>query len=258
MAKQSGQSKREKSARDAAAAIEPTLARLTIAAPTSVTSLEGFKITRDKVAVPPEAWGSDVPVDPGDHVVAASAPGYEVWSTTVSVAASNSKSVTIPDLQALPKAAPADGRAPTSEGSRAPASAPLTSALADQPSQAGPKFWNTQRALALVAGGVGVAGGVFAIVEFVAFSDKKDELEHVCPALGCANQADKDRASTLHDQAASARTLSIVGAVVGGVGLVTGTVLWLTVPSAPASTQTVGFVPSVGPHRWMLTIERTF
>jgi hypothetical protein len=74
---------REKVARERAEAVEPRLARLTIEVPFSPSP--ALRIERDGTHVGTPQWGLPVPVDPGVHRIAASAPGYEPWSTEVEV-----------------------------------------------------------------------------------------------------------------------------------------------------------------------------
>ncbi|MEO8797136.1 MAG: hypothetical protein ABI551_04560, partial [Polyangiaceae bacterium] len=61
----------------------PKLAHLTIGVAPATPA--GCSVKLDGVAIDPAAYGSPTPVDPGEHVVAASAPGYETWSTKIAV-----------------------------------------------------------------------------------------------------------------------------------------------------------------------------
>jgi hypothetical protein len=62
--------------------LEPALVRLVIRVPSPVS---GLVVTRDGVVLDEAIWGTSLPVDPGDHLVRAEAPGYEPWSTSVSL-----------------------------------------------------------------------------------------------------------------------------------------------------------------------------
>lgn len=79
-----GQLERERVARDRAAALEPKLSKLRISVSDEVM-VPGLVVQRDGVAVSSLIWGTDVPVDPGKHLVTASAPGKEPWSFRVMV-----------------------------------------------------------------------------------------------------------------------------------------------------------------------------
>jgi hypothetical protein len=74
---------RQKVARERAEAVEPRLSRLTIEVPFSPSP--ALRIERDGTAVGNAQWGLPIPVDPGAHHIAASAPGYEPWSAEVDV-----------------------------------------------------------------------------------------------------------------------------------------------------------------------------
>ncbi len=82
LADQAGQSKRAKTARELAAKLEPQLSRLIIKL---ALKIPGTRVVRDGVEVPAVNFGAPLPVDPGEHALEASAPGYETWSTTVTI-----------------------------------------------------------------------------------------------------------------------------------------------------------------------------
>jgi hypothetical protein len=58
-------------------------------------------VTRDGVTLDEAIWGTTLPVDPGDHLVRAEAPGYEPWSTSVSITRrGDTVTVKVPKLSA--------------------------------------------------------------------------------------------------------------------------------------------------------------
>ncbi|HVW27254.1 MAG TPA: hypothetical protein VHC69_17930 [Polyangiaceae bacterium] len=247
IAKQSGQAQREKSARHAAEALEPTLSHLTIVVSPAASSAN-VEVSRDGVSIPHDIWGDSVPVDPGDHVITATANGYKSWSEHVTVGTSASESVTVPALEAVPSESSAKPSAP------AVAPAPRDgSPTADRPPAERASFWNTQRVSAVVAGGVGVAGAAVAVVEFLQFNDKKNQEQATCPD-GC-KQPEFGTAKTLHDEAATARTIGIVASAVGGAALVAGTVLWFTAPTPSGDSSTVTVGTSVAPGGFMFAVH---
>lgn len=245
-AKQSGQAQREKSARHAAEALEPTLSHLTIVVAPSASSAN-VEVSRDGVAIPHDIWGSSVPVDPGDHLVTAAAGGFKSWSGHVTVEPSASKSVTVPELEAAPAAS-----AETPVAAAAPAPHLGSAPAADHAPEHG-SFWNTQRTFAVVAGGIGIAGAAVAVVELLKFNDKKNQADGLC-ADGC-HQPDYGTAQSLHDEAATARTVGIVASAVGGAALVTGTVLWFTAPAPSGDSSTVTVGTSFAPGRFMFAVH---
>jgi tetratricopeptide (TPR) repeat protein len=85
--------------------IEPTLARLAIHAPHATA---GLLLRRDAVYVRREAWDAAIPVDPGTHEVRAESPGYEPWSTSLSVSApGETVSIEVPALRPIAAEPPA-------------------------------------------------------------------------------------------------------------------------------------------------------
>ena len=104
-----------------------------------------------------------------------------------------------------------------------------TSSLQEPGAESSRSHWGTQKTVALVAGGVGIAGavvgGVFAAKAVSANSDSKAECNPAeasqCTAKGASLRAD----------AYSAANVATVGAIVAGVGIAAGAVLWFTAPS---------------------------
>ncbi|UQA57222.1 hypothetical protein [Polyangium aurulentum] len=104
-ARVAGQSEREELARKRAQAIAPRLSLLTLVVPPALAGSEGLEIRRDGVIVGRSAWGTAVPIDPGEHTIAASAPGKRVWHGKV-VAGEEGKAlvVRVPALEDDPDA----------------------------------------------------------------------------------------------------------------------------------------------------------
>src|SRR3954471_21920113 len=107
--KAAGQVERERVARARAAALEPRLARLVVEGSAPVP---GLVVERDGVPVGMASIGIPVPVDPGDHLIEATAPGKKAWSTTATVPdAPTIVSVSVAALEDLPLAVLASTRA---------------------------------------------------------------------------------------------------------------------------------------------------
>jgi hypothetical protein len=252
-AKLAGQADREKSARRSADTLEPTLPHLTVTVSADAKAA-GVQVTRDGVAVVPEIWGTSVPVDPGDHVIAASAPRRKAWSTTITVASSGASSVEVPNLERTEDEGPPESAAPGGQAPSSQSATPRpTSTMQAEPSPEGQPFWNANRTFAVASWGIGVAGGIFAAVEFMRFSDKKNQAETVCPTS--CDPAPHALAESYKNDAVDARTLGIVGAAVGGAGLIAGTILWLTAPSASREPATVGLGTAPLPGGLMVSVH---
>jgi len=216
----SGNAQREKEARARATALRPTLSELVIEVSPDAKAVSGLEITRDGERVGQAQWGVPIPADTGEHRVAASAPGRESWQSVVVVKGPGGTfAATVPAL------VPAGGAPPVTHGEPAPAP---VAAAEPSPSSGG---LGTQRTVALVAGGVGVAGVIVgSIFGFKSKSDH-DEAEKYCDGSRCTDA----RGVTAGNAAHSAGNVSTVAMIVGGVGLAAGVTLWLTAPKARTS-----------------------
>jgi hypothetical protein len=198
-------------------------------------------VTVDGESVPTALLDADRPTDPGDHVIEASAPGYLKASARVSIKESERKAISVrldvdPNAAAaLPSPGPAEPAAgaqhpPTPMGTPAPAREPRYSVGADSGQAAGGSPNRTGAYIAWAVGGVALAVG--AGFGAVAMKGKSD-LEPKCPANECS-PSESDRLSS----AKTAGNVSTAGFIVGGVGVVLGTVLFFTAsPSSSASNR---------------------
>jgi tetratricopeptide (TPR) repeat protein len=211
--------RREQYARERVADAAKRLSRLSILAPSAPP---GTVVKRDGTPVDRAEWGVAVPVDPGPHVVEASAPGKAPWRTTLDVPKSpTSTTVEIPKL--------ADAGAPP------PASAADGTAAARSPPRG--DGIGAQKIVALAVGGVGLVGvGVgtyFGLRAARLHSESQDHcpLPDACDPLGVSKNRDAG-------QAADVATIAVVA---GAAALAAGVVLWLT---APSKNTRVGFSPA--------------
>ena len=93
---------REAVARQRAGALAPRLSKVRVVAPASPPP--GFAIKRDGVDVT-LLVGGELAIDPGDHEIEASAPGYVAWSKKITAAGTAPVVVEIPALDKLPEQA---------------------------------------------------------------------------------------------------------------------------------------------------------
>ena len=94
-----GDAKREQYAHDHALALSSHLIRLQVQAP----KITGLVVRRDGEDITASV-GVPVPVDPGKHVIAASAPGRIEWATSADASEEGKVlSVTIPELEKVPE-----------------------------------------------------------------------------------------------------------------------------------------------------------
>ncbi len=216
-AKAAGQNDRERRARERAQKLESKLAKLTI------TAGKGLEVKRDGTVIGEGQLGTAVPIDPGTHKIEASAPGKQPWSNTVDVAPAATATVAIPPLE----------DAKTADKPEAPAPKPESEA----------NTW--QKPVGIAALGVGVVSlSVSTIFILSARSAMKDSEPH------CVGNACTAEGVELRDRALARGNVSTASFVIGLVGLASGTVLYLTAPSATA--------PRVGVGPGFVTMEGRF
>ena len=229
MAMAAGQSEREKVARGRAAAIEPKLMRLKITMSTPAGAVE---VKRDGAVLAPALLGTSVPVDPGDHVVSASAPGKEPWKVVVKLdQPGNTITIDVPPL--LEKKPDAGVVTPPNAPPPGPALPP------DLPAPAS-RGWRRPLGIAATAvGAVGLGLGVgFGFMAKGAFNDSNtsgncDEKTNKCNTAGIAQR----------DDAISKGNIGTGVFIAGAVLAAGGVVLWITAPSSPKRPE-IGIGPA--------------
>jgi serine/threonine-protein kinase len=224
-AKSMGQADREKVARDRAAALAPRLSKLTITS-TEAATLAGLEIKRDGAPVGRALWGTAIAVDPGSHVIEATAPGKKGWQTTAKIEGDKaSVVVSIPPLEDAPVQAQT---APKPEGERT--SVELTS------------DGSGRRTLGIVVAGVGVVGlGIATGFALAARANNEDSFAH-CDAV--AKNTCLPEGLDLRNDARTQGNVATISTTVGLVALAAGAVLYFT---APSREKAAVVVPTAGP-----------
>jgi hypothetical protein len=197
-------------------AIEGRRSRVTV----TVTGADAPKVTIDDTPVRVEALGVERFVDPGPHVFKAVADGYQPVSQSLTIAEGSAQTVTLAlqkDAAAgvvVVAPAPIPGAAPSAYPAEVE---PVSSAHGSSPG----------RTAGFVAIGIGGAGLVEGIITGLIAVGKHSDLAKACTNGVCPPQEDS-AVSTYHTMG----TLSTVGFIVGGVGLIGGTVLVLASPKS--------------------------
>jgi hypothetical protein len=220
-AQQKGQQKRFEVATERAAELEKRLSKLKIVV--SETH-PGLTVTRGGDSVGAAQWGISLPVDPGKHLIKATAPGRRPWKKTVTVGDDADRiELTVPPLRAAPVAeTPKPKEAPQPESDEGDDSED------DESGDDG----DAQRAGGFVAGAIGIVGvGIGVAFGVLAMTKHDDSLEFCEP--GDDNRCTADGVA-LRDDALTFAHVSTAGLVVGGVGVVLGIVLVATAPSSDA------------------------
>jgi len=106
---------REKIAKDRLAALEPRLARFVVSVSTEA-ALPGLEVKVSGVVISKDAWGTSIPIDPGEQTAAATAPRREPWQARLTLRERESTTVVSPVLKEPPRAArPPPPKAPAWE-----------------------------------------------------------------------------------------------------------------------------------------------
>jgi hypothetical protein len=209
-------------------AAKRSLVTITVSGPSSPN------VTVDDQAIPAAGLGVERPVDPGTHVVKATAQGYQPAETSFTVDEGASAKAALemkPDASA--SAAPAGGAVTTTAGGATPG--------AD--TQGGAHGGSMQRTLGWVALGVGAAGLITGTIAGILVLSQHSDLSTQCSTGTC----DPSHSSDL-DSYHTKGTISTVGFVVGAVAAAGGAVLLLTAPKKSAATTGASTGPYVTPY----------
>jgi len=241
---------RARTGRDRAQRLEPLLSRLTIQVAPETQQLAGLTVDRRDKTIQVALFNVPVPTDPGEYAIKASAPGYESWSSTVTVPERAGRvSITIPALRkssepekAVP-AAVATPPAPGSVGEAGPKREGTSGPAVDLSTPPAETSTSGQRTMGLVVGAAGiVAVGVGSYFGVRAFS-KYGEAKNHCPDVSC-NDAD---GPALTAEARNAATAANIAFGIGLVALAGGVVLYLTAPSTTGTAHVGSLKAQAGP-----------
>ncbi len=200
-------------------ALEPALVRLVVRVTAPVP---GLVVTRDGTTLDEAIWGTTLPVDPGDHLVRAEAPGYEPWSSSVSITRrGDTVTVKVPKLSA---AATVDRTPPDRIPDQPPPKPPARASSGG----------GHGLALGLLIGGavVGAGGGALMIIEWQKANEARSQLSQ--PAF---------------DATRGPWVAGLVGVIAGGVAGVVGIVLLAVSPGhsdSPSADATAWIAPGPG------------
>jgi len=191
-------------------AVEPRLSRLTIVLAPGAPA--GATVARDGEPLGPASLGVALPIDPGTHAVAVTAPGRAPRETTVEIGEREAKSVRVMAGEALPEL--------RSQVPPSPAPGPSSALL------------GTGAAI----GVLGVAGLVVGAATGVMTLQRKSVVQAQCPDQACSPQG--------LQAAADGRTLSVVSTatfVAGAAALGAGVAMMvLGSRSGPVVAPTLG------------------
>jgi serine/threonine-protein kinase len=230
--RQAGQTARADAAKARAQALEERLSKLVISV-VEADATAGIVVKRDGVVVGAAQWDAAVPVDPGEHMIEASAPGRRAWRTTVVVGArSDYKKVIVPSLEREP-----------AKASEAPAPAHGAEAASS---------WSGMRIAGVTVGAMGAAAlGVAGYFGVRALIYKHDSNET------CVGNACTPEGTDLRNKALDAGNLATIFGIGGVISLAGGTVLYV-VGRSPAAQPTVTVVGAADTHAARIEISGSF
>jgi hypothetical protein len=242
--------------RDNAKRLEARLGRIEIVVPPD-NEIEGLQIRRDGAPVSEAVLGVPVPVDPGVHVISATAPGRRAWSTTIGLSPGKTTvSVIVPFLDeagdaglsfepirsSLPPARP-DDRDAAQARERAPLHLPVAPA---RDADFDPDPGKTQRIVGWVLGGTGLAGLAAGTIFAFKASSTQSSLNDLCPNQARCDASARDHIDTMRVQATTANVFFLGGLA----SLVGGAIVYFTAPSPQHRERSVAslrVVPGVAP-----------
>jgi hypothetical protein len=209
-AQRDGRHERVDYAKKHIAAIEPKLSKITIEVPSDANT-PGLSVLLDGAELGSAAWNVGVPIDPGPHELAASAPGKLSYEKKFEIAASSAATtLSIPKLEDAPG------------GATALPPRPVDQDVEKKPVPSEHAASTSSRTVGFVLLGAGVVGiGVssyFGLHAFSKWSERKDDCAH-----GCTPDA-----KTAGDAASSAALVSDIGFGVGVIAAGVGSYLILS------------------------------
>ncbi len=192
-------------AREHEAALFPKLSYVRILLPPEAR-VEGLEIVLDRNRpIAAASWGIELPIDPGKHVLVASAPGRQPAEVAITIGdAAESKTINVPKLGEAKKVVEI---AEDTERDREQARA-------------------TRRVLGFAIGGVGVAAVAVGFVFGASASSKNSDAKALCPNDVCPDDPTRLAAARGIDSAKGTANVSnvLVGAgaalAIGGLVLV--------------------------------------
>jgi tetratricopeptide (TPR) repeat protein len=210
VARDAGRSDREAEAAYHISALEPRLSRLSIVVP-AAAQVAGLVVERDGRELGRGAWSTAIPIDGGEHVVRATAPGRQPFTVTIVIGKElDRRTVEVPILATAVALTPAPPPvAPTVPPAVAPP-APVAETETFTPERL---RWLGIGSVAL--GVVAWAAGGYALATAL---DEKDAAAAHCWVDGCDEVGlSKHSAAVSHGNVATA--LGIGGAVLVGTGV---------------------------------------
>ncbi len=245
-------------AKQRAEALRPKLSQVSIVVQGSPTGTS-VHVTMDDHQVPDALVGVPHPVDPGEHRFEATAEGMRSSLAKVVLREGASETVVLTlkadptaptavptsttPASAVPSSTAPAGSGQPETGSTLTTTTPSTDSETASPQASG---MHPLKLGGYIGLGVGVVGLGFGTIFAVRSSGLRGDADALCTnSDGSCPKANQPRVDKLDSDANSAMTLSVVGFVVGGVGIATGVTLLLLAPSKQQTPKTAFVLPYV-------------
>ena len=227
------QAEREAHARAKAEELKPMLARLSLIVSESGRP-DDLSIRQNGAEQSEGVWGTSLPVDAGTYRIEASAPGYLAWSSEITIADGELKSVDVPALQVDPNAVEATPHPPLVP---APKQEP-SSSMNDSGASSGRSAMKTWGIVFTAAGAGAIAAGTYFGINAIvknnqSFDNCRPESPNECNETGAGLRDD-------------ARTSGTVSSVLVGVGLAAATSGIVMIILAPSENTQIAAAPTSG------------
>jgi hypothetical protein len=223
LAQRANDIERERLAHEYVDRLEAKLVRMSVSVNAATRGLTGFEVRHNGVLLAPATWGTTAPVDLGEHVVEATAPGRQSWSSRFVVREGDPPhAIEVPALE-----------------SNALATAPTSSAAPDSTSES-----HAGRNWGYAVGGLGIASVAVGSIFGLRAIGKNDDAKSLCRPESCTSAEGID----LNSEARSSATISTVAIGAGLVAVGVGAVLVLTSRSSAPKTReaAIRLVPNAG------------
>lgn len=232
---------RENAAMEHIKKLEPKLTRVRVIVADKPAGLE---VRRDDTKVGEAQFGTPLPVDPGDHVFTAKAPGKTTWTSKIPVKGEGATiDIQVPKLEDDPFGVAAPAAAPGPNAGPAPPipSPPRPDGKEKEPDDDIDATRKSRFTWVIVSGGIGIVSLGVGTALGASASSRWDDAKKACPNNTCTNPKD----TVYGTQAGTRADIATVLFVVGGLGVASAAVLWLTMPS-PGYKSAVRLSPMIG------------
>jgi hypothetical protein len=217
--------KSQDAAHDELAALQPRLANVLIkvvgpGAADAVVTIDGTKL-------PSALVGISSPVDPGTHKFQATGQGVQSDVAALILKEGGSETVSL-ELKPAPGVVAPGALVAPPVGALATPNGTTTAAPGPDLSPAPAHHGSGLRIGSYVAFGVGAAGLAVGTVFALTAKSKYDDANALCKSFPCdLTRAQNDQRTKFSKDGDSAKTLSLVGFIAGGVGIAAGATLFV-------------------------------